>query len=517
MRPRLAELRDVRTLARDCGTGARLAIARGGAKVAAMALAARLRLLAVLALIVAGTAAPAAAQGWFGNFFGGGGGGAPMPRQGAPAFPGYGGGGGPYRSGGGGGYERGGYDRGGHDRGGYDRGGYDRGYGRGDGASNDYYTPRPRHHAQKPKPAAPSEDVAKEVPKAPAKNATLFVDVFGDSLGQMLADGLDDALADRVDVGVVHKAKGSTGLVASDFYDWPRAINELLAGRDGSKDAGKDGGKDDAPGAEKQATDAAKTYAGRDAAKSDRKAEPAAKDKAPRIDVAVMMIGSNDKQAIREDGKTLAFGTPEWSAAYTKRVSAIDDAFRSHGIPLIWVGVPITKDDGFADAMASLNDITREAAAKTGATYVDTWEAFSDDNGDFSAYGPDINGQTVRLRAADGIHFTKAGARKLAHFVVTHVLRALDGKTPAPQLPTAEAPEGGAMPVAAAKPDAGPIRNLNEAPDSKGGTLATLPKPAEPPQRDALVTTAIVRGEAVPIPAGRADNARWPAQGTPEP
>ena len=322
-----------------------------------MALVARLRLLAVLALIVAGTAAPAAAQGWFGNFFGGGGG-APMPRQGAPTFPGYGGGGGSYRSGRGGGY----------DRGGYERGGYDRGYGRGDGASNDYYTPRPRHHAQKPKSAAPNGDLAKEAPKAPAKNATLFVDVFGDSLGQMLADGLDDKLADRPDVGVVHKAKGSTGLVANDYYDWPRAIDELLAGRDGSKDAGKDGGKDDAPGAEKQATDAAKTYAGRDAAKSDRKAEPAAKEKAPRIDVAVMMIGSNDKQAIREDGKTLAFGTPEWSAAYTKRVSAIDDAFRSHGIPLIWVGVPITKDDGFADAMASLNDITREAAAKTGAT-----------------------------------------------------------------------------------------------------------------------------------------------------
>ena len=78
-----------------------------------------------------------------------------------------------------------------------------------------------------------------------------------------------------------------------------------------------------------------------------------------------MMVGSNDKQAIRENGKTLAFGTPDWTAAYGRRVGAIDEAFRTHGIPLIWVGVPITKDDGFADAMASLNDITREAAGKT--------------------------------------------------------------------------------------------------------------------------------------------------------
>ncbi len=436
-----------------------------------MALLARLRFIAVLALALA--VSPAAAQGWFGNFFGGG----PMPRRGAPAFPGFPG----FGGGGGGGYGP--------------QGGGSWGSG---GPAGDYYRPPPRRHVVKRKPAAPSEDVAKEAPKAPVKNATLFVDVFGDSLGQMLADGLDDALADRPDVGVEHRAKGSTGLVASDFYDWPKAVVDLLAGRDGKDDA--------MPGAVKDA-------------KADAGKDPALKEhaKPPKIDVAVMMIGSNDKQPIREGGKTLAFGTPDWIAAYTRRVTAIDDAFRAHGIPLIWVGVPITKDDGFADAMASLNDITREAAAKTGAVYVDTWEAFSDDNGDFSSYGPDVNGQTVRLRASDGIHFTKAGARKLAHFVVAHVLRALDGKTPVPELPVADAPDSSSKPVAAAKPDAGPIRNLNETPDSKDGTLAALPSAPDPAKRDALVATTLVRGEAVPIPVGRADDARWPPQGTPEP
>ncbi len=466
-----------------------------------MALFTRLRLLAILALLAACTAAPAAAQGWFGNLFGGG---TPLPRPGAPAYPGYGGGGG-----GGGGYR----GRG---------GGYGGGYGGSYAPSDDYY--RPRRHAQKRKPTPPAEDVAKETPKPPAKNAAFFVDVLGDSLGQMLADGLDDALADRADVAVVHKAKGSSGLVSSDFYDWPTAINDLLAGREGGKDTAKNAAKDNStnakPAADKPAAETAKPGAAKaDAAvKADKKPEPADKDaKPPRIDVAVMMIGSNDRQPIREGGKSLAFGTPEWTAAYTRRVNAIDETFRAHGIPLIWVGIPITKDDGFADAMASLNDITRDTAAKSGAVYVDTWEAFSDDNGDFASYGPDINGQTVRLRSTDGIHFTRAGDRKLAHFVVTHVLRALDGKTPAPQLPTAEATEGGGKPVAAAKPDAGPIRNLNEMPDSRNGTLASLPTPSQAPKSDPLVATIITRGEAVPIPAGRADDARWPAKGAPEP
>ena len=444
---------------------------------------ARLRLVVLVALVVASMTAPAMAQGWFGNLFGGGG--APLPRPGAPSFPGYGGG----SPRGGGGFGNG--------------GGY--GYGGGYAPHDDYYREPPRRHVQKRKPAPPpGEDVAKEAPKPPAKNASMFVDVFGDSLGQMLADGLDDALADRPDVDVVHRAKGSTGLVASDYYDWPRAIQDLLAG--------KEGGRDEKPAADKKPDADTKPVGGIVEA-----GKPAARPKPPRIDVAVMMIGSNDKQPIRDDGKVLAFGTPEWTLAYTRRVTAIDEAFRARGIPMIWVGVPITKDDGFADAMASLNDITKEAAAKTGAVYVDTWEAFSDDNGDFSSYGPDVNGQTVRLRSSDGIHFTKAGARKLAHFVVAHVTRALDGKTPAPQLPTAEAPQAGGRPVAAAKPDAGPIRNLNEAPDSRDGVLATLPGQAGSSKPDALVTTAIVRGEAVPIPVGRADDARWSERGAPEP
>ena len=101
--------------------------------------------------------------------------------------------------------------------------------------------------------------------------------------------------------------------------------------------------------------------------------------------------------------------------------------------------------------------------------------------------------------------------------MVAHVQRALEGKTPAPRLPSAEAPEAGGKPVAAAKPDAGPIHDLAEAPDSKGGVLAALPKPAGAQAPDGLVTTTMVHGEAVPIPAGRADDARWPARGTPEP
>lgn len=381
---------------------------------------------------------PAAAQGWFGNFFGGG---RQQTYGNAPPYPGY------------------------------EGGGYGYGYGYGDGQG--YYRSR-RVRRRAPRAAEPKVDRAQQEapakPKAPAKPPTVFVGVFGDSLGQLLANGLDEALADRPEVGVLHKAKGSTGLANKQFFDWQKSIDDLLA----------------------------------------------SKDKNDEIDVAVMMIGSNDRQPISEDGKTYEPDTPEWNAIYRKRVTAIDEAFAKKKIPLVWVGVPITKDDDFADAMAKLNEIYRDCAAATGATYIDTWEPFSDDDGDFTTFGPDINGQTVRLRSSDGIHFTRAGARKLAHFVEGQVRRDLDGKTPPPQLPTAEttpAEKKEGAPVAV-KPEAGPIRNLGEVPSAKDGRLIDTTALAA---RDAGASKLETHEEAKRPPVGRADDFRWPAAPSPAP
>ena len=397
-------------------------------------------LVCMLGLPVLG-APPAAAQGlgFFGNLFGGGQSQAPQP-----GYPRYG------------------------------------------GQPDYYYYTAPRRRARR---HPVEQQVQKEVPHdkpAPQKTpATSFVYVFGDSLGQLLANGLDDSLSDRPEVAIVHKGRGSSGLVAQDYYDWPKTIDALLAGKD-------------------------------------------------KIDVAVMMIGSNDRQAIHEDGKTFDVGSDGWNAAYRKRVAAIDEAFRKNHVPLVWVGVPITKDNDFADDMAAFNDIFREAAAKSGATYVDTWEAFSDDNGDFDAYGPDVNGQTVRLRTSDGIYFTKAGARKLAHFVETHVRRDLDGKAPISAPPTPENTAGVATigpsksipALAKVKPDVGPIRDLTEAPVAAGGALATLTSTsgAQSTGQTASVTRAdpapektLADGATRAAPAGRADDRRWPSGATSPP
>ena len=86
------------------------------------------------------------------------------------------------------------------------------------------------------------------------------------------------------------------------------------------------------------------------------------------------------------------------------------------------------------------------------------WDGFVDKSGRFTLQGPDFEGQIRRLRAGDGVHFTKAGARKLAHYLEREIRRACAGlgaggaaisEPPDRRSPTAEGP--------AARPLAGPV------------------------------------------------------------
>src|SRR5262249_5231855 len=80
----------------------------------------------------------------------------------------------------------------------------------------------------------------------------------------------------------------------------------------------------------------------------------------------------------------------------------------------------------------------RGRAEKAGVTYVDVWDGFVDESGRFVAQGPDFEGQTRRLRAGDGVYFTKAGARKLAHYVEREILRNISNRAVPVALPAPE-------------------------------------------------------------------------------
>ena len=328
--------------------------------------------------------------------------------------------------------------------------------------------------------ALPPADVAAPLPGAadPIRKDVSFVAlVAGDSLGQMLGQGLADAFADS-SIGVVRKGKESSGLVRDDYFDWPKNLRESLNG-------------------------------------------------SQRIDVLVMMIGSNDRQALRDAAGSYEPLTPRWRELYGERIDAVLTIARDRKVPVVWVGMPIMKGERYSTEIAELNEMVRARVDKSGGRYVDVWEGFADDRGRYNVFGPDLNGQIVKLRTTDGVHFTKPGARKLAHFVEGPVRRLFDTTRPAsapavaalpsavsPAVPAPEVMPAAPAPVIAAvpqRPAIGPIVPLTAPPLAANGELARgRPQGAGAQEAQALIDRTFVEGRAIAPRPGRADDFSWP-------
>ena len=157
--------------------------------------------------------------------------------------------------------------------------------------------------------------------------------------------------------------------------------------------------------------------------------------------------------------RTYEFRSDEWAAYYSKRIDATIAALKSAGVPVFWVGLPSIRGPKSTSDMQYLNDLYRARVEKAGVNYIDVWDGFVDDSGRFIPQGADFEGQTRRLRAGDGVHFTKAGARKLAHYLEREIRRMLMPGSEPVALPSSEpqAPVAGKPSGPAARPLAGPV------------------------------------------------------------
>jgi hypothetical protein len=181
-----------------------------------------------------------------------------------------------------------------------------------------------------------------------------------------------------------------------------------------------------------------------------------------------------------------------------------------------WVGLPSLRGTKASNDAVYLNELFRARAEKAGINYIDVWDGFVDEGGRFSLHGPDFEGQTRRLRAGDGLHFTKYGARKIAHYVEREIRRSLS-RGPVPvALPTSEpqsqplAPQarpGGPMP----RPLSGPVIPLTAAASGNEQLVGTAGAQNVPLHM--TVSRVLVKGEPVDAPAGRSDDFAWPRRG----
>jgi uncharacterized protein len=334
---------------------------------------------------------------------------------------------------------------------------------------------------------APSKQQTVIIPSVdsekPPELATIIVTVIGDTWGVQLGQGLREALSAKPEIGIANKARSETGLVNTNLRDWSKFVTEMTASTE-------------------------------------------------RNNLTIMMVGSNDNQPLRDEtGSIVEPSSDKWKEIYTKRVDEILAAFLAKKTPFIWVGAPITKLDKLNSNLIAINKIYRERTQNAGFIYIESWEVFADNDGKYSNIGPDINGVSVKLRSDDSVHFTKAGARKLAFFVEKDLNKLLSGNAlksepqPAPVLPVAPTlqlpspqspidirnavplPDAAGLAPVLQKREAGPVMPLSSLPISSSDKLAQTIAPS---QQKTIATDVFEQGLAPYPKPNRGDDFSWP-------
>lgn len=202
------------------------------------------------------------------------------------------------------------------------------------------------------------------------------VQVIGDTLAEGILGGLTEALGNDPRLKLPKKHRNLNGLLRNDFDDDMKALEEQAA------------------------------------------KEP--------FQIAILMLGVQDRvQSKGADGKRIAIGSDAWKAEYGRRVDRLMKICRKNGTGVYWVSLPAMRRSEANDDAQMMNEIVRERAYLNGLRFIDVMANFADEQGGYADSGPDITGKIRRLRESDGINFTDAGNRKLAHFVEKELKRDL--------------------------------------------------------------------------------------------
>ena len=397
----------------------------------------------------------------------------------------------------------------------------------------EWYEPAPQQQQQQQQPERAPVDYSKAPapkkldPKAAESAVTTPILVFGDSMADWLAYGLELAYADSPEIGILRRHRTNSGLIRTevrsdprgDYPDWPQTARELIAAQKpkfvlmmvGINDRRqfRETGQV-APAA--RAVKPAPQRADDPAALELDKPSPEKPNDTPAI--------AAPEPATPVGNRTLEFRTDAWSEAYIRRIDDTIAALKTSGVPVFWVGLPPLRGQKSAADVPFLNDLYRSRADKAGIIYIDVWDGFVDEDGRYAQSGPDVEGQTRRLRSGDGVYFTQAGARKLAHYVEREVQRWLSTRAAPvavaipeePKVEPAAKVEAGAAAAGRsgphARPLAGPAVPLIAGRGSETDNL--LGGNTSQPANDAMVAKVLVRGEPIRAPAGRADDFTWP-------
>lgn len=291
--------------------------------------------------------------------------------------------------------------------------------------------------------------------------------VLGDSLAAGLWSGVSRMIDGDMRISLNGRYKEDSGLSRPEYYDWNGALRKILSSN--------------------------------------------------KIDIAIVMIGSNDAQTIRDGQMRYAFDTKEWREAYVKQVDELMASLKAAGAAVYWVEMPPMEAAQYDAAMHTISAIHAERAKAAGIRFVETRATLSE-NGKYSESGFDDTGEFVRLRSKDGVHFLKEGNNKLASLVMAAINKDIEvavAAAPVTPPPTEGETAPGFGQPSAALPKADTAASGPEPlPQAKSDYAGELPVPTDPAMAQLAKSTIpgtdasrlFSRGEAIAARPGRFDD-----------
>lgn len=137
----------------------------------------------------------------------------------------------------------------------------------------------------------------------------------------------------------------------------------------------------------------------------------------------VIMVGMNDLRDFRDDRRGRVYGTPEWDAAYAKRIEALVERLRAHAENVVWVGLPVFRRPELNEGARRLSDLYASVATRAGATFMPIYDDFLSPAGGFVTHLAAADGRLRQVRGEDGLHFIGVGYEMIAAKALAEIKR----------------------------------------------------------------------------------------------
>jgi uncharacterized protein len=294
--------------------------------------------------------------------------------------------------------------------------------------------------------------------------------VVGDTLARGLGAGLERLTELDPRFEVVSRANDASGVARPEIYDWPAAIPKIL--------------------------------------------------RASKFDAVVAIMGVNDYRVIKTPEAGFEPGTAEWVTRYKTNMDNILASARSNGARIYWITLPPMQNSEFDTQIQMISNLQRETVVTGNQILVDVRPALLTPEGTYMIGDIDEKGKARRLRAKDGINFSRQGNDYLANLVMAAIRKT--EKVPELQsskedplmaetqvavaLPTTTSPLFGQQGIDDATVSFEADTLAKEVPQKITPDLSNAGKLGLRPARNSLAQRFYRTGEALGVPYGRFDD-----------